>query len=99
MAITAEQALDCFASDDLVGIGMEADAVRRRLHPEGVVTYSVDRTLDYTGTTDPTAFHEAVSAPLDAGGTGVQMQGDAGAGLTVEWFEQLFSELKQRFPG
>ncbi len=48
MSITKAQALDMFRSDDLVGIGMEADAVRRRLHPEGVVTYVVDRNINYT---------------------------------------------------
>ncbi len=37
-----------FRSDDLVGIGMEADAVRRRLHPDGVVTYIIDRNINYT---------------------------------------------------
>jgi cyclic dehypoxanthinyl futalosine synthase len=46
MGISREQALDCFRSDDLVGIGMEADAVRRRLHPEGVVSYAVDGIVD-----------------------------------------------------
>ena len=43
MSLTKQQALEMFNSDDLVGIGMEADAVRRRLHPEGVVTYIIDR--------------------------------------------------------
>lgn len=43
-----EEALDLFASDDLVGIGMAADSVRRRLHPEGVVTYIIDRNINYT---------------------------------------------------
>jgi len=37
-----------FRSDDLIGIGMEADAVRRKLHPEGVVTYIIDRNINYT---------------------------------------------------
>ena len=46
MGISREQALDCFRSDDLVGIGMEADAVRRRLHPEGVVSYAMGCTID-----------------------------------------------------
>lgn len=41
MGITKEQALDCLRSTDLIGIGMEADAVRRELHPEGVVSYTV----------------------------------------------------------
>jgi len=48
MALTRQQALDCFASDDLIGIGMEADAGRRKLHPEGVVSYIIDRNINYT---------------------------------------------------
>ena len=48
MSITQQQALDMFQSDDLIGIGMEADAARRRLHPEGVVTYIIDRNINYT---------------------------------------------------
>ena len=37
-----------FLSDDLIGIGMEADAVRRKLHPDGVVSYIIDRNINYT---------------------------------------------------
>ena len=48
MSLTKQQALDMFRSDDLIGIGMEADALRRRLHPEGVVTYIIDRNINYT---------------------------------------------------
>ena len=48
MSLTRQQALDMFRSDDLVGVGMEADAVRRKLHPEGVVTYIIDRNINYT---------------------------------------------------
>src|SRR5215471_3731123 len=42
MGISREQALECLKSDDLIGLGMEADAVRRQLHPEGVATYVVE---------------------------------------------------------
>ncbi len=35
-------------SDDLLGVGLEADAVRRRLHPKRVVTYIIDRNINYT---------------------------------------------------
>ena len=38
MALTPTQALDMLRSDDLLGIGLEADAVRKRLHPGNVVT-------------------------------------------------------------
>ena len=48
MSITRQQALDTFRSPDLIGLGFEADAVRRRLHPEGVVTYIIDRNINYT---------------------------------------------------
>ncbi|MFB3813218.1 MAG: cyclic dehypoxanthinyl futalosine synthase [Terriglobales bacterium] len=48
MSLTKAQALEMFRSDDLIGIGMEANAVRRRLHPEGVVTYIIDRNINYT---------------------------------------------------
>ncbi|MBN9662675.1 MAG: dehypoxanthine futalosine cyclase [Acidobacteria bacterium] len=46
--IKPQEAVDLFASDDLIGIGMAADAVRRKLHPEGVVTYIIDRNINYT---------------------------------------------------
>jgi len=46
--MTPQQADDLFASDDLIGIGMAADQVRRKLHPEGVVTYIIDRNINYT---------------------------------------------------
>src|SRR2546421_11208235 len=48
MSLTKVQAVDLFRSDDLIGIGMEADALRRKLHPEGVVTYIIDRNINYT---------------------------------------------------
>jgi len=48
MSLTRQQALEMFRSDDLIGIGMEADALRRKLHPEGVVTYIIDRNINYT---------------------------------------------------
>ena len=48
MSLTKSQALEMFHSDDLIGIGMEADAVRRHLHPEGTVTYIIDRNINYT---------------------------------------------------
>src|SRR5271154_3288537 len=48
MTLTKQQALDLFHSDDLIGVGMEANAVRRKLHPEGVATYIIDRNINYT---------------------------------------------------
>src|SRR5215510_808554 len=46
--MTRAEAIDLFRSDDLIGLGMAADAVRRKLHPEGVVSYIIDRNINYT---------------------------------------------------
>lgn len=48
MRITASQAMDMLQSDDLVGVGMEADRVRRSFHPGNVITYQIDRNINYT---------------------------------------------------
>ena len=48
MPITRQQALDYFHSPTSSAWRFEADAVRRRLHPEGVVTYIIDRNINYT---------------------------------------------------
>jgi cyclic dehypoxanthinyl futalosine synthase len=46
--ITRQQAIDMFQSDDLVGIGMAADGVRKKIHPNGIVSYIIDRNINYT---------------------------------------------------
>jgi len=46
--MTRQEACDLFRSPDLIGAGMAADALRRKLHPEGVVTYIIDRNINYT---------------------------------------------------
>lgn len=46
--LTPEDALQLFHSDDLLELGMAADFVRKKLHPEGFVTYIVDRNVNYT---------------------------------------------------
>ncbi len=46
--LTQQQARDLFASDDLIGVGMEADSMRRKFHPEGIATYIIDRNINHT---------------------------------------------------
>jgi cyclic dehypoxanthinyl futalosine synthase len=114
MGISREQALDCFRSDDLIGIGMEADAVRRRLHPEGVVSYAIERTIDCTDFGEPGsgADFEAICAQagetLESGGTGLFLRSgasaknmsrtQAGTAEALGWFERLFADIKRRYP-
>ena len=113
MGINREQALDCFQSDDLVGIGMEADAVRRLLHPEGVVSYAIDRSISCAGplsggTPRPgdacvDSLCAEIGETIEAGGTGVRIRSgfggaDRGGIVGIEWFEGLFRGIRQRFP-
>ena len=117
--ITRQEALDLFRSDDLIGIGMEADSIRRKFHPEGIVSYIVDRNINYTNfCTEYCSFcafyrpmghaegyvlpketiFEKIQETLDLGGTGVLMQGGLHPDLKIEWYEDLFRCIKERFP-
>jgi cyclic dehypoxanthinyl futalosine synthase len=116
--ISREEALDLFHSSDLIGIGMEADAVRRKHHPENVVSYIIDRNINYTNfCTEYCTFcafyrpmghaegyilpketiFEKIQETIDLGGTGVLMQGGLHPDLKIEWYEDLFRSIKQRF--
>jgi cyclic dehypoxanthinyl futalosine synthase len=101
MGISRKDALDCFESDDLIGIGMEADAVRRRLHPEGVVSYTIDGRIDYTKAVNGVGFEcifGDISKVVAMGGTAVMLQGEVTATHTIAWFDGLFRNIKERFP-
>jgi cyclic dehypoxanthinyl futalosine synthase len=116
--MTREEAIGLFGSDDLIGIGMAADALRRTLHPQGVVTYIIDRNINYTNFCTeycsfcafyrPMGHKEGYILPkeiifakiqetIDLGGTGILMQGGLHPDLKVEWYEDLFRSIKQRF--
>jgi cyclic dehypoxanthinyl futalosine synthase len=119
MGLTKTQALDRLRSDDLIGLGMEADAVRQRLHPGGVVTYIVDRNINYTNVCteycsfcafyrppgSPEGYLEALDSifqkieeTLALGGTGVLMQGGLHPDLKIDYYENLLSSIKWRYP-
>jgi len=61
------EALRLFECRDLVALGRAADRVRRRLHPEPIVTYVVDRNINYSNVCVSgcrfCAFHRAQDAP------------------------------------
>src|SRR5262244_907736 len=88
MSLTKTQALEMFRSDDLIGIGMEADSVRRTLHPDGVVSYIIDFETIY----------EKIRETVELGGTGVLMQGGLHPDLKIDWHEQMLRGIKERFP-
>ena len=46
--ITADEALLLYTEAPLHELGEAADAVRRRRYPDGIVTYLIDRNINYT---------------------------------------------------
>ena len=80
---------------------MEADAVRRRLHPERVVSYTIDGRIDYTNAVNGAGLEpllEKISEILAKGGTAVTLQGNVAPAHSIHWFDALFRTIKQRFP-
>jgi cyclic dehypoxanthinyl futalosine synthase len=48
MGVTQQEALEMFRSDDLVGMGMAANQARKKKNNPRVVTYQIDRNINYT---------------------------------------------------
>src|SRR6202166_3599471 len=48
MGLSPQRAMEYFASDDLVGIGMEPHQMRKKKTDPRVVTYQIDRNINYT---------------------------------------------------
>jgi cyclic dehypoxanthinyl futalosine synthase len=46
--LSREEGVALLRDADLLELGMLADAVRQRLHPQGIVTYIIDRNINYT---------------------------------------------------
>lgn len=94
MGISRKQALDCFNSNDLIGIGMEADAVRRQLHPESVVSYVVDRVVCCT-----TPGFEATLAETEVMGcSGITLRSTADSAMEIESIAEMLAGIRHRFP-
>jgi len=48
VGLTKQEALDMLQSDDLVGVGMSAHQMRLKKNDPRVVTYQIDRNINYT---------------------------------------------------
>ena len=96
-----------------------AHLVRRRLHPQDVVTYVIGRNINYTnvcwvqckfctfyrmpgqegGYVLPAEeIFRKIQALVDLGGTEILIQGGLNPALRIEYFEELFRAIKDRFP-
>jgi cyclic dehypoxanthinyl futalosine synthase len=117
--MTDDEALALLASRDLVRVGEAAKAMRDRASDPDVVTFSVDRNVNYTNfcitDCDFCAFYRRPMDPegyvlpkkvifrkieetLDLGGTALLLQGGHHPNLRIEWYEDLFADIKSRYP-
>jgi cyclic dehypoxanthinyl futalosine synthase len=118
--IDDDDAAALLASRDLVAIGGAAHELRNRKSPPGVVTFVVDRNLNYSNVcyTDCSfcAFYrrpgdtregyvlprrvifKKIEETLALDGTALLMQGGHNPDLGIDWYEDLFREIKARYP-
>ncbi|MFB9235007.1 cyclic dehypoxanthinyl futalosine synthase [Plantactinospora siamensis] len=117
--ITPEEALLLYTDAPLHPLGEAADVVRRRRYPDGIVTYIIDRNINYTnvcvtackfcafyrapkhreGWTHPTEeILRRCAEAVDLGATQVMLQGGHHPDYGVEYYEELFSSVKQAYP-
>jgi cyclic dehypoxanthinyl futalosine synthase len=117
--ITPEEALLLYTEAPFHALGEAADAVRRRRYPDGIVTYLIDRNINYTNVCVTAckfcAFYRAPkhaegwSHPMEEilhrcgeavelGATQVMLQGGHHPDYGVEYYENLFSSVKQAYP-
>ena len=119
MGLSQQEALDLFNSDDIIGIGMAANEVRRKKTDPRVATYQIDRNINYTNFCTEycsfCAFYRPMGSKegyiltfeqichkidemLELGGTGVLLQGGLNPDLKLEYYENLLSSLKKKYP-
>lgn len=100
-------------------LGRLADTVRARKHPDRVVTYIIDRNVNYTNVCvarcNFCAFYrpvgsaegyvlgfdeicEKIEETMAVGGGQLLLQGGHNPDLPLEWYEDLFREVKRRYP-
>jgi cyclic dehypoxanthinyl futalosine synthase len=117
--ISPEEALLLYTDAPFHPLGEAADTVRRRRYPDNIVTYLIDRNINYTNVCVTAckfcAFYRApkhaegwshsteeilhrCQEAVDLGATQVMLQGGHHPEYGVEYYEQLFSAVKQAFP-
>jgi cyclic dehypoxanthinyl futalosine synthase len=117
--ITPDEALLLYTEAPFHALGEAADAVRRRRYPDNVVTYIIDRNINYTnvcvtackfcafyrapkhaeGWSHPTAeILRRCGEAVELGATQVMLQGGHHPEYGVEYYEHLFSAVKQAYP-
>ena len=113
------EAARLFEEADLLDLASIADRIRERRHPDGVISYIIDRNINYTNVCnelcsfcafyrvkgDPEAYvlpndliYQKIQETVERGGTGILMQGGVNPDLGIEYYEELLSGMRERFP-
>lgn len=113
------EALELYRSAPTALLGRLADDVRVRKHPGGIVTYIIDRNVNYTNVCvarcNFCAFYRPVGSSegyvlgfeeifrkidetIALGGGQLLLQGGHNPDLPLEWYEDLFKAVKQKYP-
>ena len=113
------EAARLFEEADLLDLASIADRIRERRHPDGVISYIIDRNINYTNVCnelcsfcafyrvkgDPVAYilpndliYQKIQETVERGGTGILMQGGVNPDLGIEYYEELLSGMRERFP-
>src|SRR5579871_1195640 len=117
--LTSEMARQLYLEAPTALLGRLADEVRRRKHPDGIVTYIIDRNVNYTnvcvarckfcafyrevGSSEgyTLAFDEIfkkIDETINLGGGQLLLQGGHNPDIPIEWYEDLFRQVKSRYP-
>ncbi|HTI40136.1 MAG TPA: cyclic dehypoxanthinyl futalosine synthase [Vicinamibacterales bacterium] len=117
--VSASEAATLFHEAPLPLLGRVADEIRARQHPGDVVTYIIDRNVNYTNVCvarcNFCAFYRPVGSDegyvlgfdeifrkidetIAVGGGQLLLQGGHNPDLPIEWYEDLFRAVKQRYP-
>ncbi len=117
--IDRAEALELYLHAPTALLGRLAGAIRARRHPHRVVTYIIDRNVNYTNVCvarcNFCAFYRPVGSAegyvlgfeeifrkidetIELGGGQLLLQGGHNPDLPLEWYEDLFRSVKQRYP-
>ena len=117
--VSADEALELYHGAPLPLLGELADQARARRHPDGIVTYIIDRNVNYTNVCvarcNFCAFYRPVGSgegyvlgfeeifkkideTIALGGVQLLLQGGHNPDLPIEWYEDLFRAIKERYP-
>ncbi len=113
------EAIELYLNAPTALLGSLAGEIRDRKHPDGLVTYIIDRNVNYTNVCVARcsfcAFYRPVGSSegyvlgfeeifrkidetIALGGGQLLLQGGHNPDLPLEWYEDLFRSVKQKYP-